>query len=465
MEEVLEGQERPGSKARTPRLEPGGAAYSALELMPPEPDALLSCDSGPERGNSKDERKDGLSLFSRLRLTVKIALEEPDSGCAMAVQYAVMGLITFSTVSVILETVPGISTSSRMPMFAILEEVVTFLFTIEILVRVWIADDRCSYLCTCSCIIDMLATMPWYVESVLAATNMDPFTMAKKRTTNSFWTLRMLRMLQMIRLMRVLRLAKAARHSEVMTTVLDSVWASMNGLSALVAFVCMGTVMSATVVFFLESAEPDTDFVSIPAALWWAFATITAVGYGDIVPVTVAGKVAGSFTMVGGVLIISVSVAIITTSFIEQYQRNVQRLKVQKAHFRMSQNSSVVQRGQTEADLTLSPPRRVISIVAEEDDPVAALASLEEGVKEVLLRLEGLAWATGDPKRDGVTPSSRADSPAVRTSLQLLKDQSSSWFRLATNFAEHLVATEAEMRVSEPDLLPSYSSRRNSTLF
>jgi len=51
-------------------------------------------------------------------------------------------------------------------------------------------------------------------------------------------------------------------------------------------------VLSGTVVFFLESNEHDTDFVSIPASLWWAMMTVTTIGYGDMVPQTKEGKVA-----------------------------------------------------------------------------------------------------------------------------------------------------------------------------
>ena len=60
------------------------------------------------------------------------------------------------------------------------------------------------------------------------------------------------------------------------------------------------TLFSATVVFFIEGEEPDTQFSSIPASVWWALPTITSVGYGDILPQTVLGKCVAAVTMAMG---------------------------------------------------------------------------------------------------------------------------------------------------------------------
>merc|ERR1712113_1326000 len=69
---------------------------------------------------------------------------------------------------------------------------------------------------------------------------------------------------------------------------------------------------------------------NIPSAMWWALTTITTVGYGDMVPQTVAGKCIGSLTMVGGTIIVSLSVATITSSFTEQYRHKTEAAKLEK---------------------------------------------------------------------------------------------------------------------------------------
>eukprot|EP00913_Durusdinium_trenchii_P017267 g16237.t1 len=149
-----------------------------------------------------------------------------------------------------------------------------------------------------------------------------------EKMAGSLRTLRMVRLARMIRLLRVLRLAKVARHSEVISIVLESLVESATGIFVLMSFVSMWALVCATVVYAAEIDAPDTDFVSIPAALWWSMATISTVGYGDMVPHTSIGKLVGGVSMLGGILITSISVAVITTSFTEHYQ---QRCRVHEA--------------------------------------------------------------------------------------------------------------------------------------
>merc|ERR1719188_2807111 len=136
----------------------------------------------------------------------------------------------------------------------------------------------------------------------------------------------------MSRFVRMLRLMKVARHSENITLVMESLAASYHGLLTLFSFLTLGCVISGTLAYAAESeAGHPGAFVSIPAAMWWSMTTITTVGYGDMVPMTVPGKVVGCLTMVGGTLIVSVSVAMITSSFTEQYRQRSEKAKLEKA--------------------------------------------------------------------------------------------------------------------------------------
>jgi len=89
--------------------------------------------------------------------------------------------------------------------------------------------------------------------------------------------------------------------------------------------------VSATLIYAVESDLEGGDFGSIPVAMWWALTTITTVGYGDMVPQTVLGKLMGCWTMVGGTLIVSISVAIVTSSFEEQYRHRSEAAKLVRA--------------------------------------------------------------------------------------------------------------------------------------
>lgn len=284
------------------------------------------------------------SCCEESRRYVKQALEAPDDstvGCVA--EYAILFLIGFSTLCVVLETEQNLPIPR--PFFRITETVVTALFTLEIFVRNWCQDERCAYFFSCSNCIDILATLPWYVEQAMQMAHINTSLAQAQRTEEVSNSFKALRMVKMIRLMRMIRLAKAAKHSEVITTFVSSVTEATHGLMLLVAFLGMGALFSATVVFFIESDEPETLFTSIPVAMWWAMSTMTSVGYGDMVPTTTAGKITGVCTMVAGVLVISVSGAVVTSAFIRHFDKKMQKAQRDKEKRKTSVSTARFQSG------------------------------------------------------------------------------------------------------------------------
>lgn len=122
-------------------------------------------------------------------------------------------------------------------------------------------------------------------------------------------------LLRVFRAARLLRLAKLGRYSIAMQTIYKAVAQRRFelGLSVLIALALM--LLSSTVLYFAERTTQPEDFGSIPRAMWWSVATLTTVGYGDIVPMTFLGRIAAAFTALTGVGLIALPTGILASAF------------------------------------------------------------------------------------------------------------------------------------------------------
>ena len=183
-------------------------------------------------------------------------------------------------------------------------------FTIEYALRLWSAVDipmlsrlphwraRLRFALRPIMIIDLLAFLPWYLHWVYPID---------------------LRILRVFRLFRLLKLVRYSPALQTLGRVLSDEYRALLG-TLLVILVLL--LFASTAMYFLErEAQPDK-FGSIPAAAWWALATLTTVGYGDVVPITPFGKLLGGVVMLLGVGMIALPVAIIATGFSQESNRH-----------------------------------------------------------------------------------------------------------------------------------------------
>ncbi len=221
---------------------------------------------------------------------------------------AIVALIILNVLGIILETVPGIRAGYDRWLNG-LEVFTIAVFTIEYVLRLWTAVEmpylkrmtplkaRLYHAKSPALIIDLLAIAPFYLQHLLPLE------------------------LGILRMLRLLRLLKLSRYSPAMHTLIRVLHNEGRALIGACLLLFMAILFSATLMYHLENAAQPDKFGSIPEAAWWSIATLTTVGYGDVVPITPLGRFVGGLTMVIGLSILALPVAIISTGFAQELQR------------------------------------------------------------------------------------------------------------------------------------------------
>jgi len=185
-------------------------------------------------------------------------------------------------------------------------------FTVEYTARIWSCVEdpryqrpvlgRIRFALTPLAIVDMLAVLPFYL----------PFLSVD---------LRVLRMFRLLRIMRLMRVAKLARYSQSLQMLARVLRAKREQLISAVFILLIMLVVGATLAYYAENAAQPKAFSSIPAAMWWAAVTLTTVGYGDIYPVTILGKVLGAMIAMTGIGMFALPTAILGAGFLEDLEQ------------------------------------------------------------------------------------------------------------------------------------------------
>ncbi|XP_019739076.1 potassium voltage-gated channel subfamily A member 2-like isoform X2 [Hippocampus comes] len=197
--------------------------------------------------------------------------------------------------------------------FFVVETVCIFWFSFELIMRFGCCPSKMGFFKDVMNIIDFSAILPYFVTLGTE--------LAKKNETSPATSLAIIRV---IRLVRVFRIFKLSRHSKGLQILGQTLRASMRELGLLIFFLFIGVILFSSAIYFAEADHSDTAFVSIPHAFWWAVVTMTTVGYGDMHPETVWGKLVGSMCAIAGVLTISLPVPVIVSNFSYFYRRETE---------------------------------------------------------------------------------------------------------------------------------------------
>jgi voltage-gated potassium channel len=253
------------------------------------------------------------------RLTYLLLERSPDyRAVSYLVDIGLILLIFLNVIAVLLESVEAIRFAFA-TQFRYFELFSVTVFSIEYCLRMWACVEarpqnasqsklrvRLRYAVTPIAIIDLIAVAPFYLGALGLVGPAD---------------------MRVLRVMRILRLFKLSRYADSMNLFWDVLKENANNFAAAFGVLLIVMILAASGMYVLERDVQPEAFGSIPSAMWWAFVTLTTVGYGDVTPVTSIGKLFGATITVASIGIVALPAGLLASSFSARLRQNTERYR------------------------------------------------------------------------------------------------------------------------------------------
>ena len=223
-------------------------------------------------------------------MRLKQIIEKSDTRAGKIFDLTVQSLIAISLISFSFETLPNLSKTSSQ-VLNIIEVVTVILFSIEYICRIWVADNKLKFIFSFYGIVDLLAILPFYIASGID-----------------------LRSIRIVRLFRLFRIFKAFRYNQAILRLKQAVLDVKEELVLFLVVAGLLLYVSAVGIYYCEHQAQPEQFKSIFHSLWWSVVTLTTIGYGDMYPITVAGKIFASIVSLIGIGVIAVPTGLLASS-------------------------------------------------------------------------------------------------------------------------------------------------------
>ena len=247
-----------------------------------------------------------------LKKTVYEIIEEAEPGNRASEVFDIflITLIALNVVALIVGTVEEIHRISP-GAFYLFEVISVGIFTVEFFLRVWTCTEnprfahpvkgRLQYLVSPLALIDLLAVLPVYLVFFVNLHGLD------------------LRFLRVVRLLA--RIVRLGRYFSSLSTLGMVVHTKRGELAAVVSVLFLLLVMTSSLMFFAEHQAQPEEFASIPRAMWWSIITLTTVGYGDVFPVTAAGRLLAGIIAIVGIGLFALPAGILGSGYMEELEK------------------------------------------------------------------------------------------------------------------------------------------------
>lgn len=196
-------------------------------------------------------------------------------------------IVSISIISFSIETLPNLSDEIKI----IIEFIVIIFFSLEYIARITIADKKLAYIFSFYGIVDLLAIIPYFLSGVSGSQT-----------------------LRVLRLFRLFRIFKLARYSKAIQRVGRAITIAKEELILFSIITIMLLYLSALGIYHFEHTAQPENFKSIFDCLWWAVATLTTVGYGDVYPITLGGRLFTFMVLMLGLGVVAVPTGIISSA-------------------------------------------------------------------------------------------------------------------------------------------------------
>ena len=221
---------------------------------------------------------------------LKQVVENNQTVPGRAFDYIIRFLIVLSLVTFSIQTLPALNAETRR-LLRYVEIGTVAVFTVEYLLRIIVADRKLSFVLSFFGLVDLLAILPFYVASGID-----------------------LRAIRTFRLLRLFRAMKLVRYSKAIQRFHRALLIAKEEFVLFLCLTAMLLYLAAVGIYYFENQEQPETFSSVFHSLWWAVATLTTVGYGDIYPITTGGKIFTFFILIIGLGVVSVPAGLVASA-------------------------------------------------------------------------------------------------------------------------------------------------------